>query len=1212
MYKIILNMTIITSLLINSTGQSYVSEAGSRYTLRPAAAKVSNLKPPEQSADELDYADIAFDLIDRYAKLAEDYDSAVVRKKLIETLDPLFEKSSADDFQSFLNMIEIGLSDYLKGLKLKDQRLSQITMQSFRKMKALFENRNIYKSDTFLDEFHKDHLIVDTNEFIKNGSRITIEEMFTRFSKKHPDKLKSPESVLLIICEDNGELISKEGFKKKGKCVMKGQKYWVVYTYPHHKEQKFPAPEAVILKGAKLTVQDVEKMDNAISKFNSLLREDGRKDACILLIEQLVTSSKRSHLGMAKIIMLYISKKILEDEPIDMPHYGIFLRGLLLRLMRDEAVEAMITQIIVRMYQGGEHHKSDGEYSKAFDFLLSLLIDNGTKEIYPIAIHSLMELEVYSRDREFIMSNDAFSVQWEMVERLPLFVQSMLLSDEHDIREALILKSLDVFGKGYLPLMPVRYAEERYGDVSDIVFKEIVPYISYISSADNEESSSRDGACANAGKLLWQFGQRTLIDFIDVIINEKSPLARERMFILLENAYGINSGLYSRIKIHDQWYGRQFSERFIDAILKLAMELKTPLRTRYLTKAVLDIHPDYRREEVAATLSSLVKDRARTDISFLLDVLIDIKADNAKDIVASQFLALDSPLRDQALEYLTALKDPAIFEKVWPYIVELESSADNLEYDDIHATGKYFCSVLEPNPDAELTPEQKERIAAFAHRNIWDKEPTGLPWDEYQNNSMMSIWISLDGFIGTKERLSDLESLARHVNEHKDWIAPIVLALIRFQSEEAESRLYSLAEDILALEMNGWGLMRELEKVYDADLTSEQIRRRREFFRCILKAQLNRRREFFTHIIDLSVLNELKDKFEKVFELFVFRDTEGALEALETERWFDVDISDVDLRHHMPEKNRADMRIEQFLPENIRPYFMNWALAHLKDHKRIDSLSLLDKKAEAIERIRKLVYEVLLNDLSMDTEWLGGKGVMDIPKTLFDLIFAKDPKYSNREEKLMSLVMLKPIDDMVILRPDISEKEVVASAWSALKTHDPAFYLPLEHRMKKYLRWLYDKKILTKDSSLVLDRFCAYFLKGKANYFTRSNLASVKDIYKNIDKAGDFYRKNVLSFFYPSGVPPELYPEHWSHPGIINSKLNDFRGVFLRGTISLLLKHLGEERYAGLGKAKISPWAMFDNKKAGADKLIIANDKAVPVLPELKDANIIISISSSA
>ncbi len=958
--------------------------------------------------------------------------------------------------------------------------------------------------DTFLEDFHKKQLFISTDELgLEEGERITIKEMLERFAVKRPRRLEDPDSVLVILSERDRRFIYKQKFDNMN--ARPGDFYWVVYAYPVFRtEAQFPVPQDIFMSLGMLTPQEEHSLTEQLEYLGHELyfKERDNLEGLNAFIDDWLEKNRGglSNLELAKKLLLYFHKSF-DGFPYSFRRSSCniveAIMAVLRRLAEDKKVTSWMAQLVKVAYVSGEHLKTrfialGSECIAEFEILLSVLIEKERKDIFSIAIHSLIERR-YSGGRDEDKKNP--------------FIVAMRASRPLDIKKAVFFKALE--SERSKELIVWRKGEDKYKDiVKDIVF--LIRYLLYIGPFDKNSYLNLDhpnsldalvrlnGTCdrLTSGSLC----REVVSALLDALQREENHIIREKLFLFLNSTSG------SDIIGHSE----DLSHKWIDIFIYLVSKHRLHIISSYRTIEIMEKHPDYRRQELEEVLLKLLDDVERDDISQILSMLRACKSSRAQETLIKHYLRKDSPYYKDALFYMIMIKDPSYFDKVWSFILDLESERQ-FEAEEIFLIGWYCAELLQLEDEKRLDKRERSEIMDFVKRNIlskdfkdfinWTKKSSpphcNYLWPVHGKRWLGSKWIILAGLLGREDKLGQLKEIAEQPVGTQEWTEELLQSLSLFSSEESYAILSRFSASLLDAE----GLQNE--KL--CDFLEEPV----------TNADKAQKRRLFIELIDTSITNQLRDWFASLVEYFIYSDPEGALGVLKSGKWSDVDLSCVTLSKEVRDEDK-DEDETVFMPKNFLDYFMEWYFKRFGDLGGIQRLQLIDDKDKFLGRVRLRIRTILMDQLGLKEDEIRAKFQEFVITPFFRLLMWSGSL--EEDEQLSALYLLKPIKDLVDLNLDIQEGTPRANylIWERLNAHDPVFYTPLQKEILAYLGWLRQKEILKGRSYLTFDRFALYFIERPT-----PDRDSFKIRGHRVAGINKFLRNRMLPFFYPEGLKEE-------------------------------------------------------------------------------------------
>ena len=1007
----------------------------------------------------------------------------------------------------------------------------------------------------FLEQFHDKHTFINTSDIgMAEEEKISIREMLIRYAAAHPDRLEDPESVLVLVCENDGKVILKHMFADISKHVVsKGEYYWVTFAYPSFNMPDESTPdEELFPKSGDMTPKDMGRMKTWLEDVAGYL-VSGRGPVKGLL--ESTSGSMSGHatdensdnaadgdspeLKLAKRLMLYYVKSS-DDIGSHSDKKAIF--HLMERLIKHKDVEAWAVEVLGVLYSRGHYKDKDRSFSigihirEEFELLLTILLgridflnEKTRQDILSIAVD--LFIQMFKSRFDLDDSNE--------------FVKAMTSIDDPQIKKAVFLKILfsleynaaDIYSKEskYKELIKFFKPHQRPWLCQFLVY-EFLKYLLYVSPYDEVKySSGRNGSLMKQiGIMINIFGEEAILQMMDLLVRESDTELQDKIFLFIEE----------HSWSHKAYRFDGMPKRWIDILIYLGKSRRLHLVSVRWTKwDILSKYPDYRRQEMEELLVEMLKDPSRDDINSILVLLEKYRSSKAHDAVLSAYLKAGSSSLEAAIGYITTLADPEYFDRVCDSIESLLSSEEKLSKYKMTDLSDYFVSVLIYARD-RLSPAQISRIEGFAQKHIFSRSLEDILGDEDKYSSKEQIaqnWILLAGLLNREDKFEKIKGMAESLLTEAKGLdsglqtqlsEPILQALLYYTSDESYE---FLARSCLKLMGFGRGALYNFLR------------------KGLNSVNIVRKRRLFAELLDMAVENQLRQPFNEIAHIFIFLDTEYALVQMK-ERWDDVDLSEVELYASMPMDeifHRPDTKLT-FLPKEARDYFLEWYLRHITSPESLDNLKLFDDNSEFYERIRKAMRIILLEDLELESEDVKER-FEGLLMSFFELLMWDEN--AEEEQQFKALYMVKTVVD--ICKIDIdgpggwwSSSNFRKFIMERLKKQDPAFYIPHEKQAELYVAWLIRNKAVKRtDLYMTLDRFAALFINAN----TTDKITEVMKDYrthglkiKNLIQLKDFMSKQLMPVFFPADFKMSRFPSI------------SFERVFLRVLATLWVKDVAD------------------------------------------------------
>ena len=954
--------------------------------------------------------------------------------------------------------------------RIQNSEKTEIEMQGIAPLPAFQRG-----DEEFLEEFYKKHKFIDTNTLgLKDGEKISIEEMLKRFSAHNSEVLPDFESVL-AIADDSGYVSFKgddiSGWKRLE--VGADKHYWILYEYKRYTAaENLQIAQDVFISLGDLTPAEQERMQSEFDELGERLDETGvRRDrydpqAAEKFIESKIEGG--SKVDLVKKVILYFNKDF-KNIPGHSSRYEDrdrfnAVKKVVQGLMKDEEVRKLIVTFVSSMYLSGSYKRKngrsiDGAYVKEFELLLPFLIWEGELSVLPMAVHCFMEGN-YRHTNDYV----------------GYFIPSLFRSpDNRTMLEASVIKSFDM-SKG-THFHDVDKVETEF---IDFLVKEVASYVMLTMEDQSKESMPYSGGRMGSDYLpmylkiisiISSLGPQAKLAFFKHVTEVGNKTIAERLlscYISSQDAY-----------LHYE-KNEDVKNAFVDALLFSLKENDFYLhQISYHIIEFIKKNHNFRRDEIESTTLLLLEEETREDTYYLLEILKIYNSSTAQQLIVDKYLRPDSESFGSALSYMIHVADVSFFDSVWDSI-EQSLIAEGFDERELKPIADYAVKMLSIEGEGGLTQTQRERIETFASKHVFIRDDL---LDRF--GTLGTSWILLAGELDAEDMLDKIKELRNKDNAPN---SELLTGLSLMSSAEANSLTHRLAQELFAKDSKGANGLSKF-------LGSAERKKNQDI-----------RRELFAEIIDASVDNELKDAFDAHLHSFIFSDPEGATEQLTAGRWENVDLSCIYLF------KRGDN--DQLLPaaEPVRDYFMSWIITVLQNSDVIPKLCLLENQGKFQERARGRLTGVLREEIGLTNKEISGDfGPHQMTDDFRRLMWSGS---SHEDEKLSSLYLLKPIVDIMSLSGKIKPRDSLKSIFERLTEKDPAFYPLLEKEIKKYLSNLRQSTVLNGPNDLILDRFMSVFVEGdEPGKFVISD--------QNVQQLNSFLREHMLSAFYSDGVKQE-------------------------------------------------------------------------------------------
>ncbi|MFH1868217.1 MAG: hypothetical protein ABH843_04525 [Candidatus Omnitrophota bacterium] len=752
---------------------------------------------------------------------------------------------------------------------------------------------------TTLEAFRSAHLFINTDDIdFGEDDKITLLEMVKRYSRTSAARIGHPDDILMLIRERDGRIFQRNHFNDEiGNLVKPGECYWAVYTLPR------PIPEAdsykendYFVNKHPLSKEEHEMLDKEFEElgYRGIYGEESWSVLAGYWISA-NTSENFSELDLAKKLMRYFYVAFPDDSGwyryLDRNKQFESVRHIMKSLLCYEEVEEWAQESVMLMYQMNYHKRSGkntkddffGSYAIDFEFLLSLLVDNGTKAILPIAADTYADMYLERHDTVY------------KEKKAGMLNTAMVRLNDALIKKAVFFKALSC---ARLP--------SRFNNIVDRIkfasnydedfLKEIYDIIKYLCSVltskelkefyldingENEITSVAIGL-----SLVFLLGDDDISAIFDMMSRESNMRIIENFLLLFCTQYR------SQGPALDWRKSTKIMRRFIDFMIYIIPKHKV-LLVEYADalENLIGFDTDYRKKELEALLIELLDDHKRDDIAEILSLLTLYKSKAAQEKVINIYLNSGSRYLKSSLIYLSKLQDSAYFDKAWKAIAEIiRLQGIDMEIEDITLIGKYAIAMLEHGiaKPGSLSRSQKSKIEAFFREYILSND--GAASKNRKNIPAITldhVRMSLIVLLDIREAMDDLKPRIDQMwKACWDGLKPGIMRSLSFaSSEQAYNTLFEISESLLLGEKKAHGFVSHVFADSIKDINVE-IKKR-------LAKELAKSLAAFFRESDIG--DEKRELFKYLFEKIVFWNKDAALEIIATGNWENVDLTHLDV-----------------------------------------------------------------------------------------------------------------------------------------------------------------------------------------------------------------------------------------------------------------------------------------------------------------------------
>ncbi|MBF0479490.1 MAG: hypothetical protein HQL26_08405 [Candidatus Omnitrophica bacterium] len=910
----------------------------------------------------------------------------------------------------------------------------------------------------FLNEFHSDstNIFINTDDIVNSGEKITIREMLKRFaiSEKAPKNF-DPQAVKIIIRERDQQAFTdsmfdmKSIFHQNDLLVNKGEYYYILYSYPPFQQDKkltnlqIDNPEEYFDAFGSMNAPTVKEYNEAFKSLaNTKYRsedvrtytikdpqiQDGKFSFTFIKGTGQVKGKTKINLSanqtkqqIAHRIFAYFRKMFekvtfydFQDGERDkfMAMFQVFRL-----LMDDKEVRKWVMDSIIALYQSKMYAIGRGyhtEFNKEFDFLLSLAIDNGIKEIKPIAMDCILSEGSYSKSSSTHYGS--------------LFINFIAASSDEDYHLMFLLKSLNRFTVDHvthLELILNHYIMEYLGVERNSLWKiddeptiefffENLRYICGLADTDDNLIFHNERLLLRISGIFSELCKNDKIAkrLLKMIREEKNFRVAQNLF-----QFGVQ-GIYIEYSTDPR-----LTVDYIDTAIQLFKT--TPLDVAYFFNEFMthqdregsdkyDLRREYRRDEL---IDLLVKHLINIDfqddsksqtLQNIFSILIAYQSPVGQPS-ALKFLDKKSPHFVEAFKYFIEVGDPRFFEEVWKQITIMESSG--LNEVKLNTIGNYLLSVLKLEGEFALTSEQRVKINSFVEKYIFNQNE--------KNGKILKLWISFVGELHREDKLEELRALSRKAG-NKDCERTIMESLSLLSEKEAQEFLKIYVMSIWAKSD-----IEEKRKVYGFIKSPAR------------QSNMQQRRALCRLLLNTAISTNDSQLLDWILTGFIDGDPNGAADLLDTGVYDNYDLSDVDLGHHWGVRY-SDVYVDA--PQRIRNYFVRWYMNVLMKTPALTFGKEEDNEILKMhDRIRIKLYKLLERDMGLQGERFN-------KLTYYQGFNAgkwqgePEPRLETYEDFLPAVVLLKPFYDMAVNQNKFYARMTADDVFEILKSLDPYFY----------------------------------------------------------------------------------------------------------------------------------------------------------------------------
>ena len=690
----------------------------------------------------------------------------------------------------------------------------------------------IITDDQFREQFERDHVFIDSSDFIKDGERIPISELFRRYSEANPDKLAGPDDVLIFADAESlfaGKKVIKDLIFGPDKALDfmtgPGRRIWIMYQYPEAGNGALSdlPTDIFSFKNGKLSIDkndlssELAVVADGIEKFNTAFPEE--------LKQYLLT--------------------VLSDEGQELTEF--------------------LLSILCFFYQNNLHIK-DNDIDPLFDILLSVCMERIPERVLSMAIHTLFKVSIYDRSR--------FSVY-----------ESFKAAQSKELKKALVMRSI-------LPSQQLQvrefYSETMIiePEISDFIIKDILSYLMF-ASEDQKDCllayasykmgnppvyiRALDAAC------LCMDGRLAVLDYIR---NSGNRNVSEKMFGYYTERKAVRTRGAS-----DNADKEKLNSAYIETLIEIMVvygvsfsEQEFIIQTDMLN--LIKRNPYLHRNRVETFVLAELEREDIENIEFYLRVLDVYGSFDAENIVLSKYLDPSYSGFGPALEYMSSQGGTAAFDRVWDRIEDIKEK-QKLSEDTVSQIVRYVLSILrQAGHRPGLSGSQHEKIEKFANDSVFSRD----------SRVRYALRVALAGELNRSDAV-DFGTIEKGFGSYSDKEQGEVLTALSLMAA-ADNRASLLFTELINMLYEEYLNTSDnvLTKFLRLKPRPGNIRTRRMIYKMIIKKGLDR----FLKESDADD-NTVDDNFWfgycAYLRDFIASDPSGAIEYMESEELSRADLS---------------------------------------------------------------------------------------------------------------------------------------------------------------------------------------------------------------------------------------------------------------------------------------------------------------------------------
>ena len=323
--------------------------------------------------------------------------------------------------------------------------------------------------ELYISDFSKDHVVIDTSEFVEQGETVSLSEILTGFSRAYPQKIADPDSVQAVVFASGIRLRTGTAwFDPQRKYIRSGQYLWVAAIDSNNTLEL--KPDAVFFLSKFDFFDDKQLLlweDDLLSVSDKLSGALDENAAAMLSIGDLCRKADENKVKLAG-ILTYVVTKILENGGDIYYNDRIYTAytALMKNLLSDENVYKSVFNYVAQQYNSKDYfsHKSNE------------LSGHGFRLDYDILVPVLMAQEKDNLD-ELVVSS-----LYRINEPDRNLVKSYLAQTARTLKSRAIHNALEIIDLGSRKYFSLDLSETD--TAMDFLLKEVVPF-AFITASEH-------------------------------------------------------------------------------------------------------------------------------------------------------------------------------------------------------------------------------------------------------------------------------------------------------------------------------------------------------------------------------------------------------------------------------------------------------------------------------------------------------------------------------------------------------------------------------------------------------------------------------------------------------------------------------------------------------------------------------------------------------